>query len=61
MILDVFAPVGPAADMSVPPHAEAFRLQRSDQWLDPTPIFRLIRDEDVCRRTRHCRPPQWIA
>jgi len=41
MIPDLFAPVGAAADMRVPPHLAAGRLKSHDQRLQPRAVKRM--------------------
>src|SRR5437868_10087477 len=42
VFLDIFAPVGAAADMGVPPDAETFRLKRRDQRPESCSILRFV-------------------
>lgn len=56
MFLDVLAPVSAATDMRIPPHAEAFGFQGSNQRLDARSVLGLIGYEYVCRLTGHSSP-----
>jgi hypothetical protein len=42
MFLDIFAPMGAAADMSVPPDGETFFLKRGDQRAESRSVFGLV-------------------
>ena len=56
MFLNIFAPMGAAADMSVPPDGETFRFERGDQWAKSGAVLGLVRNKYV-RRPDHCCPP----
>src|SRR5215208_3269096 len=56
MRLDVFAPMGAAANVSVPPDSEPFALERRHQGQKASPVLRLVRHKNV-GRADHCCPP----
>src|SRR4029453_2424304 len=60
MLLDILVPVGPAADVDVPPDREAVGLQCLDQRPQPGSIFRLVRDEHIRGWTCHRGPNECV-
>src|SRR5207248_5170120 len=47
LLLDRVPPRVAGADLLVPPDRQSVRLQRLNQRLHPSPVFRLVGDEDV--------------